>query len=99
MNPVRVKYIRGHTVEHFGHSTDDDPVPLRGLNVADIGCGGGILSEALCRIGGSMVSVDPGEDNITAARQHAAMSRYTSRIDYRLCTSGALPRTFVYCGY
>ncbi|KAI9913774.1 hypothetical protein PsorP6_005280 [Peronosclerospora sorghi] len=88
INPVRVKYIRSHIIEHFRHTTDDDPMPLRGLRVADVGCGGGILSEALCRIGGTMVSVDPGKDNIAAAKQHAAMSRHTSSIDYRFCTSG-----------
>ncbi|GMF15264.1 unnamed protein product [Phytophthora lilii] len=65
-------------------------MPLRGLRVADVGCGGGILSEALCRIGGEMVSADPGEDNIAAAKKHAALSRHTSSIDYRRCTSGEL---------
>ncbi|CAI5719879.1 unnamed protein product [Peronospora destructor] len=90
MNPVRVKYIRTHIINHFGHSTDDDPVPLRGFRVADVGCGGGILSEALCRIGGTIVAVDPGEENIAAAKKHAAMCRYTSSIDYRLCTSDDL---------
>ncbi|KAG6969553.1 hypothetical protein JG688_00005257 [Phytophthora aleatoria] len=90
INPVRVKYIRSHVIKHFGHMTDDDPMPLRGLRVADVGCGGGILSEALCRIGGTMVSADPGEDNIAAAKKHAAMSRHTSSIDYRQCTSDDL---------
>ncbi|KUF95206.1 hypothetical protein AM588_10005200 [Phytophthora nicotianae] len=90
INPVRVKYIRSHVIGHFGRTTDDDPMPLRGLRVADVGCGGGILSEALCRIGGTMVSADPGEDNIAAAKNHAAMSRHTSSIDYRQCTSAAL---------
>ncbi|KAL4158151.1 hypothetical protein PRNP1_003930 [Phytophthora ramorum] len=90
INPVRVKYIRSHVIEHFGSSSDDDPTPLRGLRVADVGCGGGILSEALSRIGGTMVSADPGEDNIAAAKQHAALSRYTSSIDYRCCTSDDL---------
>ncbi|KAG2780880.1 hypothetical protein JG687_00003903 [Phytophthora cactorum] len=90
INPVRVKYIRSHVIEYFGHMTDDDPMPLRGLRVADVGCGGGILSEALCRIGGTMVSADPGEDNIAAAKKHAAMSRHTSSIDYRQCTSDDL---------
>ncbi|KAF4032650.1 Methyltransferase domain [Phytophthora infestans] len=90
INPVRVKYIRSHVIEHFGHTTDEDPMPLRGLRVADVGCGGGILSEALCRIGGTMVSADPGEDNIAAAKKHAAMSRHTNTIDYRQCTSDDL---------
>ncbi|GMF25125.1 unnamed protein product [Phytophthora fragariaefolia] len=94
INPVRVKYIRSYVIEHFGHTSDDDPTPLRGLRVADVGCGGGILSEALCRIGGTMVSVDPGEDNIAAAKKHAALSRHTSSIDYRRCSSGEIERSF-----
>ncbi|CAH0482538.1 unnamed protein product [Peronospora belbahrii] len=90
MNPVRVQYIRNHVIDHYGQSTDNDPYPLHGLRVADIGCGGGILSEALCRIGGTVVAVDPGEDNITAAKKHAAICRHTSSIDYRLSTSDEL---------
>ncbi|CAH0488064.1 unnamed protein product [Peronospora farinosa] len=90
MNPVRVKYIRSHIIDHFGQSRDDDPMPLRGVRVADVGCGGGILSEALCRLGGTIVAADPGEDNIVAAKKHATMCRYTSSIDYRLCTSDDL---------
>lgn len=87
LNPVRVKYIRSHVIAHF-NGDDDDPEPLKRLRVADVGCGGGILSEALCRIGGSMVSVDPGAANIAAAKHHAAQSPTTSTIDYRCCTSG-----------
>ncbi|RLN56104.1 hypothetical protein BBJ28_00002419 [Nothophytophthora sp. Chile5] len=90
INPVRVRYIRSHVIAHFGHTDDDDPLPLRGLRVADVGCGGGILSEALCRIGGTVVSADPGADNIEAAKKHAALSRHTSNIDYRCCTSDDL---------
>lgn len=87
LNPVRVKYIRSHVIAHF-NGDDDDPEPLKRLRVADVGCGGGILSEALCRIGGSMVSVDPGSANIAAAKHHAAQNPITSAIDYRCCTSG-----------
>ncbi|RLN86997.1 hypothetical protein BBJ28_00004840 [Nothophytophthora sp. Chile5] len=79
-----------HVIAHFGHTDDDDPLPLHGLRVADVGCGGGILSEALCRIGGTVVSADPGADNIEAAKKHAALSRHTSNIDYRCCTSDDL---------
>ncbi|DBA03543.1 TPA: hypothetical protein N0F65_011444 [Lagenidium giganteum] len=91
LNPVRVRYIRSHAIDHFG-GDEDDPTPLKPLRVADIGCGGGILSEALCRIGGSMVSVDPGTDNIAAARQHAAQHPVTRTIDYRCSTSDDLVR-------
>lgn len=90
INPVRVRYIRRHVIDHFGHTCDNDPVPLRGLRVADIGCGGGILSEALCRIGGTMVAVDPGEESIAAAKKHAATSHHTKSIEYRQCTSDDL---------
>jgi 2-polyprenyl-6-hydroxyphenyl methylase/3-demethylubiquinone-9 3-methyltransferase len=45
INPVRVKYIRERVIEHFAHTDGDDPAPLRGLRVADVGCGGGVLSE------------------------------------------------------
>uniref|UniRef100_K3WUN9 Ubiquinone biosynthesis O-methyltransferase, mitochondrial n=1 Tax=Globisporangium ultimum (strain ATCC 200006 / CBS 805.95 / DAOM BR144) TaxID=431595 RepID=K3WUN9_GLOUD len=89
LNPVRVKYIRSHVIEHFG-GDEHDPEPLKPFRVADIGCGGGILSEALCRIGGSMVSVDPGSENIGAAKRHASQNRVTSAIDYRCCTSDDL---------
>ncbi|CEG41236.1 3-demethylubiquinone-9 3-methyltransferase [Plasmopara halstedii] len=90
INPVRVKYIRSHVIMHFGHTNDDDPMPLRGLRVADVGCGGGILSESLCRIGGTMVSIDPGKENIAAATEHAATSCHTNKIEYRQCTSDDL---------
>ncbi|GLD95249.1 hypothetical protein PINS_up003893 [Pythium insidiosum] len=90
LNPVRVKYIRSHAVRHFGATHEDDALPLRPFRVADVGCGGGILSEALCRIGGNMVSVDPGADNIAAAKRHAAQHEVTKHIDYRCCTSDDL---------
>jgi 2-polyprenyl-3-methyl-5-hydroxy-6-metoxy-1,4-benzoquinol methylase len=46
------------------------------------------VGQALRRIGGDMVSVDPGEDNIAAAKRHAARHPVTQAIDYRCCTSG-----------
>lgn len=88
LNPVRVKYIRALTAAHFGADVAT-AAPLQTLRVADVGCGGGILAEALARIGGNVVAVDPGVDNIAAAKRHAAQSRATNGIDYRCCTSGA----------
>jgi len=79
-NPVRLAYIRDHAAGHFGR----DPKrldSLSGLRVLDIGCGGGILSEPLARLGASVVGIDPSESNIAIARQHAAQSALT--IDYR----------------
>ncbi len=86
-NPVRLAYIRDHAAEHFGH----DPKrldSLAGLRILDIGCGGGVLSEPLARLGAAVVGADPSASNIAVARRHAAQSGLT--IDYREATAEAL---------
>jgi len=79
-NPVRLAYIRDRAAAYFNR----DPMrldSLAGLRILDIGCGGGILSEPLARLGASVVGVDPSESNIAVAQQHAARSGLN--IDYR----------------
>ncbi len=86
-NPVRLAYIRDHAAERFGR----DPKTLdclKGLRMLDIGCGGGILSEPLARLGAGIVGVDPAEENIDAARAHAEEQELT--IDYRAGTAEEL---------
>ena len=86
-NPVRLGYIRDRAASHFGR----DPKrldSLAGLRMLDIGCGGGILSEPLARLGGIVVGIDPAERNIAVARAHAAQSGLT--IDYRDSSAEAL---------
>ena len=86
-NPVRLAYIRDRAAAHFGR----DPKrldSLTGLRVLDIGCGGGILSEPLARLGASVVGADPSEANIAVAGHHAAQSGL--KIDYRSTTAEAL---------
>lgn len=86
-NPVRIAYIRDHACDHFGR----DPKALdclKGLRVLDVGCGGGILSEPLARLGASVIGVDPAEENITVARSHAAKSGVA--VDFRTTTVEAL---------
>ncbi len=83
-NPVRLGYIRDRAAARFGR----DPKQLgclAGLRVLDIGCGGGILSEPLARLGASVVGADPSETNIEAARLHATQSGLA--IDYRCTTA------------
>jgi 2-polyprenyl-6-hydroxyphenyl methylase / 3-demethylubiquinone-9 3-methyltransferase len=87
LNPVRLGYIRDHTAAHF----DRDAArldSLKGLRVLDIGCGGGILSEPLARLGAAVVGIDPAESNINAAQHHAAQAGL--KIDYRCTTAEAL---------
>jgi 2-polyprenyl-6-hydroxyphenyl methylase / 3-demethylubiquinone-9 3-methyltransferase len=86
-NPVRLAYIRDRAAEHCGR----DPTKLgclAGLRILDIGCGGGILSEPLARLGASVVGIDPSQGNIAVARRHAAQTGLT--IDYREATAEAL---------
>ena len=79
-NPVRLGYIRDQAAKHFERDakTLDS---LKGLRMLDIGCGGGILSEPLARLGAHMVGADPSEDNIAIATEHAQQSGLA--IDYR----------------
>ena len=53
---------------------------MKGLRILDIGCGGGLLSEPLARLGAEMVGVDPSDTNIAAAKEHAAQSGWRSTI-------------------
>ena len=87
LNPVRIGFIRDTACRQFGR----DPKRLDclvGLRCLDIGCGGGILSEPLARLGAAVVGADPSERNIAAARRHAAQSALT--IDYRATTAEEL---------
>jgi 2-polyprenyl-6-hydroxyphenyl methylase/3-demethylubiquinone-9 3-methyltransferase len=83
-NPVRLGYVRDQAIARF----NKDPSvrrPLEGLKILDIGCGGGLLSEPLARLGASVIGVDPGEKNIAIAKLHAEQSGLT--IDYRAVTA------------
>lgn len=87
LNPVRIGYIRDQVAAHFGRDTKQLEC-LAGLRMLDIGCGAGILSEPLTRLGAGMVGVDPAEENIAVARAHAEDEGL--EIDYRAETAEAL---------
>jgi len=83
-NPVRLAYIRDYAAKRFAR----DPKKLdclKGLRILDIGCGGGILSEPLARLGAQMVGADPSDQNVAAASAHARESGVA--IDYRATTA------------
>jgi len=79
-NPVRLGYIRDRAAAHFGRDAKRLD-SLAGLRILDIGCGGGILSEPLARLGAGVVGADPSQPNITVARDHAVRSGLA--VDYR----------------
>ena len=68
-NPERIKYIRDNTVKHFNLTNKDKP--FKNLNILDIGCGGGLLSEPMSRLGGNVTGIDASEKNIISAKIHA----------------------------
>ena len=87
LNPVRLGFIRDHLAEKFERDIRM-PYPLKGLRIADIGCGGGLLAEPLARLGATVTGIDATERNIRVASAHAAQSGLT--IDYRVATAEAL---------
>ena len=87
INPVRLAYIRNAACRHFGRDSKRLDC-LSGLRILDIGCGAGILSEPLARIGARMVGADASATNIKMAEAHARKSSLD--IDYREVTAEAL---------
>ena len=83
LNPVRVGYIRDQACERFGRDAKRLGC-LKGLRILDIGCGAGLLSEPLARLGAQVIGIDPSESNIAAAKLHAVRSSLL--IDYRATT-------------
>ncbi|GMI99304.1 embryo defective 3002, coenzyme Q 3 [Hibiscus trionum] len=85
MNPTRLAFIRSTLCRHFRK----DPLsarPFEGLKIIDVGCGGGILSEPLARMGATVTGIDAVEKNIKIARLHANLDPTTSNIEY-CCTT------------
>ena len=86
-NPIRLDYIRDRLCKQFAR----DPYaaqPLSGLRLLDIGCGGGLLSEPMARLGAEIVGADAAEANIKTAQTHATQQGL--EIDYRVQTAEQL---------
>jgi 2-polyprenyl-6-hydroxyphenyl methylase/3-demethylubiquinone-9 3-methyltransferase len=79
--PVRLAFLRDEMVRHFGLAPRRRR-PLEGLEVLDVGCGGGLICEPLARLGARVSGLDPAPESIAAARRHAAGQGLA--IDYRL---------------
>ena len=82
-NPVRLTYIRETAVKHFGLDADAKR-PLEGLRLLDAGCGGGLVTEPMARLGAHAVGIDAGDKNIKAAMVHADAMNVV--VDYRVGT-------------
>lgn len=86
-NPVRLAFVREQALRRFGRDAAAR-APFDGLRLLDIGCGGGLLSEPMRRLGFAVTAVDASERNIGTARAHAA--EVGLDIDYRAGTAEAL---------
>lgn len=87
INPVRLAYVRDEACRHLGRDPLA-PFPLEDLAVLDVGCGAGLLSEPLARMGGDVTGLDPAPATIAAARRHAEAGGLS--IDYRSDTVEAV---------
>jgi 2-polyprenyl-6-hydroxyphenyl methylase/3-demethylubiquinone-9 3-methyltransferase len=86
-NPVRLGFILREAAARFGRD-DRSLRPFEGLSLLDIGCGGGLLSEPMARLGFAVTGADASEKNIGTARAHAAQSGVS--VDYRVATAEML---------
>ncbi|MEM6342087.1 MAG: bifunctional 2-polyprenyl-6-hydroxyphenol methylase/3-demethylubiquinol 3-O-methyltransferase UbiG, partial [Pseudomonadota bacterium] len=87
LNPCRLDYITAQIAAEFDRDLTA-PSPFSGLRLLDVGCGGGLLSEPMSRLGADVVGADAAEGNIPVAQVHAQQSGLS--IDYRHITAEAL---------
>ncbi len=81
-NPVRIKYIKENIISHYNIKRESEP--LKNLCILDIGCGGGLLSEPMSRLGAKVTGIDPSEKNIKIAKLHSKKNKL--KINY-ICSS------------
>ena len=81
-NPIRIAYIKDNIIKTFKINQKSEP--LKKLKILDIGCGGGLLSEPMCRLGAEVTAIDASEKNINVAKLHAKKNNL--KINY-ICTS------------
>ncbi|MDC1155555.1 bifunctional 2-polyprenyl-6-hydroxyphenol methylase/3-demethylubiquinol 3-O-methyltransferase UbiG [Candidatus Pelagibacter sp.] len=68
-NPIRISYIKNNIINSF--KLNNKKEPLKKVKILDIGCGGGLLSEPMCRMGADVVGIDASDKNINVAKLHA----------------------------
>ncbi|MFV0256415.1 bifunctional 2-polyprenyl-6-hydroxyphenol methylase/3-demethylubiquinol 3-O-methyltransferase UbiG [Candidatus Liberibacter solanacearum] len=90
INPVRLQYIQNKIMQHF-QCDNHDAYPFKGLRILDLGCGGGLLSEPIARMGATVIGIDPSPKNIATAKNHA--DTHNINIDYRVACAEDIAKT------
>jgi 2-polyprenyl-6-hydroxyphenyl methylase/3-demethylubiquinone-9 3-methyltransferase len=85
-NPIRIKYIKDNIIKDFKLKASGKP--LNKINILDIGCGGGLLSEPMSRLGAKVVGIDASEKNIKVAKLHARKNKL--KINYKVASPESL---------
>lgn len=85
-NPLRIQFVRDG-LANTGFKEQTPSLPLQGIKIADIGCGGGILTEALARIGAQVTGIDASKELIEVAKLHAELDPDISKRTNYVCTS------------
>ena len=92
-NPIRIEYITEKIKDHF--KIEKETNYLSGLNILDIGCGGGLISEPMARLGGQITGIDASEKNIKIAKVHSEKNnlniRYLKKSPEELKTNKLFP--------
>ena len=81
-NPIRISYIKNNIIKTM--KITDRNKPLKKIKILDVGCGGGLLSEPMCRMGAEVTAIDASKKNIEVAKIHAKKDKL--KIKY-ICTS------------
>jgi 2-polyprenyl-6-hydroxyphenyl methylase/3-demethylubiquinone-9 3-methyltransferase len=81
-NPIRISYIKENIINTF--KINQKKTPLRNIKILDIGCGGGLLSEPMCRLGADVTAIDASKKNISVAKLHSKKNNLKIRY---VCTS------------
>ena len=81
-NPIRISYLKENIIETF--KLGNKKTPLKNVKILDIGCGGGLLSEPMCRLGASVTGIDASKKNIDIAKLHSKKNNL--KINY-ICSS------------
>ena len=87
-NPIRIRYVKDSIIKHFKKKSSAQP--LKGINILDIGCGGGLLCEPMRKLGANVVGIDASKKNIETAKFHA--KKKNLKINY-ICSSPEVLKT------